>query len=73
MSNIYIYRIYYIYIFIIPGLRFAMAQMKAAAVEIITKFNIRVNPKTRTDNLLEQFLFIANLRDGVHLDFELHQ
>lgn len=50
-----------------------MAQMKAAAVEIITKFNIRVNPKTRTDNLLEQFLFIANLRDGVHLDFELHQ
>lgn len=54
-------------------MRFAMAQMKAAAVEIITKFNIHVNPKTRTDNLLDPLMFISSLKGGIHLDFEARQ
>lgn len=51
-------------------MRFAMAQMKAAAVEIITNFNIRVNSKTRTDNLLDPLVFISSLKGGIYLDFE---
>lgn len=51
-------------------MRFALAQMKAAAVEIITKFNVRVNPKTRTDNLLDPLVFLSCLKGGIYLDFE---
>lgn len=66
--------LHYIFLnFSFSGMRFAMAQMKAAAVEIITKFNIRVNPKTRTDNLLDPLMFISSLKGGIHLDFEPRQ
>lgn len=54
-------------------MRFAMAQMKAATVEIITKFNIRVNPKTRTDNLFDPLGLISSIKGGIHLDFEARQ
>ncbi|KAH8403265.1 hypothetical protein KR222_009330 [Zaprionus bogoriensis] len=55
------------------GMRFALAQIKAAAVEIVTKFNIRVNPKTRTDNVLDPLIFISALKGGLFLDFERRQ
>lgn len=58
------------YNFFSAGMRFALAQMKAAAVEIITKFNVRVNPKTRTDNLLDPLVFLSCLKGGIYLDFE---
>ncbi|KAH8269316.1 hypothetical protein KR018_003210, partial [Drosophila ironensis] len=55
------------------GMRFATAQIKAAIVELITKFNVRVNPKTRKDNELEPTGIVTSLRGGIWLDMELRQ
>ncbi|SPP88745.1 probable cytochrome P450 28a5 [Drosophila guanche] len=52
------------------GMRFAMAQIKAAAVELITKYNVKVNPKTRKDNLYDPVSFITSLQGGIWLDLE---
>ncbi|KAH8409223.1 hypothetical protein KR009_010876 [Drosophila setifemur] len=55
------------------GMRFATAQIKAAIVELITKFSIKVNPKTRQDNEFEATSFITNLSGGIWLDIEARQ
>ncbi|XP_064554075.1 probable cytochrome P450 28a5 [Drosophila montana] len=55
------------------GMRFAMTQIKGAIVEVLTKFNVRVNPKTRTDNLYEPTAFVTTLKGGIWLDFEPRQ
>ncbi|TDG43571.1 hypothetical protein AWZ03_009999 [Drosophila navojoa] len=55
------------------GMRFALTQIKAAAVEVLTKFNVRVNPKTIKDNEYEPTAFITTLRGGIWLDFESRQ
>ncbi|KAI8126815.1 putative cytochrome P450 28d1 [Lucilia cuprina] len=52
------------------GQRFALTQMKAAMVEIVRKFKIHVNPKTRKDNKLDPTYFILRLDGGIWLDFE---
>ncbi|EDW03071.1 probable cytochrome P450 28a5 [Drosophila grimshawi] len=52
------------------GMRFALAQIKAAVVEVLTHFNVRVNPKTRNDNDYEPTGIITGLRGGIWLDFE---
>ncbi|XP_030377489.1 probable cytochrome P450 28a5 [Scaptodrosophila lebanonensis] len=52
------------------GMRFAMAQIKAAVVEVITHFNITANAKTRKDNLLDRLFFLARLDGGIWLNFE---
>ncbi|KAH8376994.1 hypothetical protein KR093_002594 [Drosophila rubida] len=52
------------------GMRFAMTQIKAAVVEVITKFEVRVNPKTRKDNVFEPSSFLASLQGGIFLDFK---
>ncbi|EDW05034.1 GH10608, partial [Drosophila grimshawi] len=52
------------------GMRFALAQIKAAVVEVLTNFNVRVNPKTRNDNDYEPTSFVTSLRGGIWLDFE---
>lgn len=54
-------------------MRFATAQVKAAIVELISKFNVRINAKTRKDNELEPTGFLASLRGGIWLDFESRQ
>ncbi|XP_034473855.1 probable cytochrome P450 28a5 [Drosophila innubila] len=55
------------------GMRFALAQIKAAVVEVLTKFDIHVNPKTRKDNLFEPTAFITTLKGGIWLDFKKRQ
>ncbi|KAH8269317.1 hypothetical protein KR018_003246, partial [Drosophila ironensis] len=55
------------------GMRFATAQIKAAIVELITKFNVRVNPKTRKDNEFDPSAILTSLRGGIWLDMELRQ
>ncbi|XP_065365374.1 uncharacterized protein LOC135958399 [Calliphora vicina] len=52
------------------GMRFALTQGKAAIVELVRNFNIKPNPKTRSDNLLDKAEFISRLDGGVWLDFE---
>ncbi|KAH8346907.1 hypothetical protein KR059_002450 [Drosophila kikkawai] len=52
------------------GMRFATTQIKAAAVELITKFNIKVNPKTRKDNEFEPTGIITGIRGGIWLDLQ---
>nr|XP_017088803.2 probable cytochrome P450 28a5 [Drosophila bipectinata] len=52
------------------GMRFATVQVKAAIVEILSNFNVRVNPKTRKDNEFEPIGVLTDLRGGVWLDFE---
>ncbi|KAH8265555.1 hypothetical protein KR038_010484 [Drosophila bunnanda] len=52
------------------GMRFATAQIKSAIVELITKFNVKVNPKTRTDNEFDPTGIITNIRGGIWLDLQ---
>lgn len=52
------------------GMRFAMTQLKAALVEVVRNFNIKPNPKTRKDNVLDETFFMATLKGGIWLDFE---
>lgn len=63
----------YYLICLIPGMRFALTQIKAAAVEVLTKFNVRVNPRTIKDNEYEPTAFITTLKGGIWLDFESRQ
>ncbi|KAH8412200.1 hypothetical protein KR009_000424 [Drosophila setifemur] len=58
---------------ICPGIRFALTQIKAALVEIIQNFDVKINPKTRTDNHLDDTYFMAALKGGVWLDFKDHK
>ncbi|XP_016983314.2 uncharacterized protein LOC108047584 [Drosophila rhopaloa] len=53
-----------------PGMRFALTQLKAALVEIVRNFEIKVNPKTRSDNQLDDTFFMATLKGGIWLDFK---
>ncbi|XP_017125590.1 probable cytochrome P450 28a5 [Drosophila elegans] len=55
------------------GMRFATTQVKASIVELISKFNIKVNPKTRKDNLYNPTMFLPNLNGGIWLDMEDRQ
>ncbi|XP_017043668.1 probable cytochrome P450 28d1 [Drosophila ficusphila] len=55
---------------ICPGIRFAMTQLKAALVEIVRNFDIKVNPKTRSDDRLDDTFFMATLKGGIWLDFK---
>ncbi|KAH8270789.1 hypothetical protein KR018_002533 [Drosophila ironensis] len=52
------------------GMRFATTQIKAAIVELITKFNVKVNPKTRKDILFDPTFFQATLEGGIWLDMQ---
>ncbi|KAM7349410.1 putative cytochrome P450 28d1 [Cochliomyia hominivorax] len=52
------------------GMRFALAQMKAALVEIIRHYKVHVNPKTRKDYRMDPTYFMLRLDGGVWLDFE---
>ncbi|XP_037707984.1 probable cytochrome P450 28d1 [Drosophila subpulchrella] len=54
---------------ICPGMRFALTQLKAALVEIVRNFDIKINPKTRKDNQFDDTYFMAALKGGVWLDF----
>ncbi|XP_062121582.1 probable cytochrome P450 28a5 [Drosophila sulfurigaster albostrigata] len=55
------------------GMRFALAQIKAATVELLTKFDVHVNPKTRKDNSFEPTSLITTLEGGIWLDFKQRQ
>ncbi|XP_017056731.1 probable cytochrome P450 28a5 [Drosophila ficusphila] len=52
------------------GMRFATAQIKAALVELISKFNVKINAKTRKDNEFDPINIVTGLRGGIWLDFE---
>ncbi|XP_055635074.1 probable cytochrome P450 28d1 [Toxorhynchites rutilus septentrionalis] len=52
------------------GMRFAMAQAKRGIVEIIDKFEITVNPKTKEPLVFEPKLFMLNVVGGIWLDFK---
>lgn len=49
-------------------MRFALTQLKA--VEILRNFEIKVNPKTRSDNQIDDTFFMATLKGGIYLDFK---
>jgi len=51
-------------------MRFALTQLKAALVEVVRNFNIKPNPKTRKDNVLDETFFMATLKGGIWLDYE---
>ncbi|KAH8342599.1 hypothetical protein KR084_012538, partial [Drosophila pseudotakahashii] len=55
---------------ICPGIRFALTQLKAALVEIVRNFDINVNPKTRSDDRLDDTFFMATLKGGIYLHFK---
>ncbi|KAH8263591.1 hypothetical protein KR044_011089 [Drosophila immigrans] len=55
------------------GMRFALAQIKAAVVEVLTKFDVQINPKTRKDNLFDPTFFLSSLQGGIWLDFKPRQ
>ncbi|KAH8297953.1 hypothetical protein KR018_002762 [Drosophila ironensis] len=55
---------------ICPGMRFALTQVKAALVEVVRNFDIKVNPKTRKDNRFDDTYFMAALKGGIWLDFK---
>ncbi|XP_017063045.2 probable cytochrome P450 28d2 [Drosophila eugracilis] len=58
---------------ICPGIRFGMTQLKAALVEIVRNFDIKINPKTRSDDQLHDTFFMATLKGGIFLDFKERQ
>ncbi|XP_061386314.1 probable cytochrome P450 28d1 [Musca vetustissima] len=51
------------------GMRFGATQAKAAIVEIIRNFHVKVNSKTSNDNLLDKHEIVAVLDGGIWLDF----
>lgn len=51
-------------------MRFALAQMKGAIVEILRNFKIKVNAKTRKDNKLDPSYLLVRLDGEMILDFE---
>ncbi|XP_017132266.1 probable cytochrome P450 28a5 [Drosophila elegans] len=52
------------------GMRFATVQIKAAIVELISKFNVKINAKTRKDNKYDPVQIITSLHGGIWLDLE---
>uniref|UniRef100_A0A1I8NYL5 Cytochrome P450 n=1 Tax=Stomoxys calcitrans TaxID=35570 RepID=A0A1I8NYL5_STOCA len=52
------------------GVTFGFVQIKAALVEILTKFKVKPNPKTRNDYTFDPTYFLARLKGGIFLDFE---
>ncbi|XP_062125332.1 LOW QUALITY PROTEIN: probable cytochrome P450 28a5 [Drosophila sulfurigaster albostrigata] len=52
------------------GMRFALTQIKAAIVEVINNFDVKINPKTRKDNLIDSSSFLPKLQGDIWLDFE---
>ncbi|XP_065362737.1 probable cytochrome P450 28a5 [Calliphora vicina] len=52
------------------GMRFALAQLKSALVDIMRQFEVRVNVKTRKDNELDPKYFLSRLNGGIWLDFK---
>ncbi|XP_044315498.1 probable cytochrome P450 28a5 [Drosophila rhopaloa] len=52
------------------GMRFATSQIKAAIVELISKFNVKINAKTRKDNQYDPAQIITGLNGGIWLDLE---
>ncbi|XP_044248933.1 probable cytochrome P450 28a5 [Drosophila takahashii] len=52
------------------GMRFATTQIKAAIVELISKFKVKINSKTRQDNQFDPVQFFITLRGGIWLDLE---
>ncbi|XP_061401774.1 probable cytochrome P450 28d1 [Musca vetustissima] len=52
------------------GMRFALAQLKTALVEIIRNYYVHINPKTRQDNKFDPIYFMLRLDGGIWLDFE---
>lgn len=50
-------------------MRFALTQIKAAIVEILSKFDIKVNPKTSKENIFDPISIITKLKGDVWLDF----
>lgn len=46
-------------------------QIKAALVEILSKFIIKPNPKTRSDYKFDPEYYLARLDGGIFLDFEI--
>lgn len=52
------------------GMKFALTQTKAAIAEIVKNFNIKLNPRTRKDNLLHPTFFMGAVDGGIWLDFE---
>ncbi|KAH8311899.1 hypothetical protein KR044_008518 [Drosophila immigrans] len=51
------------------GMRFALTQVKAAIVEILTNFEVEINPKTREDNLFDPFGVVTKLKGDIWLNF----
>ncbi|ALC45485.1 Cyp28a5 [Drosophila busckii] len=51
------------------GMRFALIQIKAALVEIVSNFDISVNAKTRKDNLYDPAGVVTKLDGGIWLEF----
>lgn len=54
-------------------MRFALAQIKAALVEIIVNFDVKVNSKTRKDNMFSPIGIVTSLEGGIWLDFAARQ
>ncbi|XP_075154542.1 putative cytochrome P450 28a5 [Haematobia irritans] len=52
------------------GVTFGFVQIKTALVEILTKFIVKPNPKTRRDYTFDPTYFLARLEGGIFLDFE---
>ncbi|KAH8310770.1 hypothetical protein KR044_002987, partial [Drosophila immigrans] len=52
------------------GMRFALTQVKSAIVEILSNFEVKINPKTRKDNLFDPFGIVTKLQGDIWLDFE---
>lgn len=55
----------------ISGIRFGLAQIKAALVDILSQFKVKSNPKTRSDYKFDPNYFLARQDGGIFLDFEL--
>ncbi|KAL9884644.1 uncharacterized protein ACN427_011407 [Glossina fuscipes fuscipes] len=52
------------------GMRFALAQIKTGLVNIVRRFKIKVNPKTRPDNKYDVNYMLTRLDGGIWLEFE---
>uniref|UniRef100_A0A1B0B047 Cytochrome P450 n=1 Tax=Glossina palpalis gambiensis TaxID=67801 RepID=A0A1B0B047_9MUSC len=52
------------------GMRFALAQIKTGLVNIVRRFKIKVNPKTRADNKYDLNYMLTRLDGGIWLEFE---
>ncbi|TMW43079.1 hypothetical protein DOY81_011840 [Sarcophaga bullata] len=52
------------------GMKFGLAQAKAAVAEIIKNFSLTVNERTRKDNYQAADGFIIGLDGGIYLDIK---